>query len=84
MILMRSIGSKKRSVRNSRDHLPCQDRVIDNAEPFSRKTIAIQVRSHEKALAVPFHDRLLESVAGPQCPVIQIAAWLTFFDNLPA
>ena|SRR5215469_2131632 len=24
---------------------------------------------------------LLESVPGPQCPVIQVAAWLTFFDK---
>src|SRR6266568_177083 len=28
------------------------------------------------------HDRLLELVAGPQCPVIEVAAWLTFFDKL--
>src|SRR5882724_10883972 len=28
------------------------------------------------------HDRLLEFVAGPQCPVIQVAAWLTLFDKL--
>src|SRR5712671_6009160 len=28
------------------------------------------------------HDRLLEFVAGPQCPVIEIAAWLTLFDKL--
>src|SRR5882724_9721052 len=31
-----------------------------------------------------FHqnDRLLEFVAGPQCPVIEVAAWLTLFDKL--
>src|SRR6266446_3422111 len=28
------------------------------------------------------HDRLLEFVAGPQCPVIEVAAWLTLFDKL--
>src|SRR5260370_23186901 len=27
------------------------------------------------------HDRLLEFVAGPQCPVIEVAAWLTLFDK---
>src|SRR5882724_11627741 len=27
------------------------------------------------------HDRLLELVAGPQCPVIEVAAWLTLFDK---
>src|SRR5712692_9979057 len=27
------------------------------------------------------HDRLLEFIAGPQCPVIQVAARLTFFDK---
>src|SRR5437870_5365403 len=28
------------------------------------------------------HDRLLEFVAGPQCPVIEVAAWLTLLDKL--
>src|SRR5712671_1915735 len=28
------------------------------------------------------HQRLLEFVAGPQCPVIEVAAWLTLFDKL--
>src|SRR5712672_4374554 len=29
------------------------------------------------------HDRLLlEFVAGPQCPVVEVAAWLTLFDKL--
>lgn len=27
------------------------------------------------------HERRLELVAGPQCPVIQVAAWLTLFDK---
>src|SRR6266851_1217197 len=27
------------------------------------------------------HDRLLEFVAGPQCPVIEVAAWLTLLDK---
>src|SRR5712691_3707365 len=27
------------------------------------------------------HNRLLELVAGPQCPVIQVAAWLTLLDK---
>src|SRR6266850_6006155 len=29
--------------------------------------------------AVLFHDRPLELVAGPQCPIIEVAAWLTLF-----
>src|SRR6266478_9686525 len=31
---------------------------------------------------VPFYDQPLELVAGPQCPVIEVAAWLTLFDKL--
>src|SRR5258708_35084201 len=27
------------------------------------------------------HDRLLEFIAGPQCPVIKVAAWLTLLDK---
>src|SRR6266705_2605098 len=33
-------------------------------------------------MGFPEHDRLLEFVAGPQCPVIEVAAWLTLFDKL--
>ena len=32
---------------------------------------------------VPFHDRSLELVAGPQCPVIKVAAWLTLLSEFP-
>jgi hypothetical protein len=30
-----------------------------------------------------FHDCLLELVAGPQCPVIEVAGWLTLLDEFP-
>src|SRR6266478_7289007 len=33
--------------------------------------------------AVPFHDRLLELVACPQCPVSEVAAWLTLLHEFP-
>src|SRR6266851_8118515 len=29
------------------------------------------------------HDRLLEFVASPQCPVIEVAAWLTLLNESP-
>src|SRR6266699_1096153 len=34
---------------------------------------------------IGFHqrDRLLEFVAGPQCPVIEVAAWLTLLNEFP-
>src|ERR1700692_744752 len=32
---------------------------------------------------VPFHDGPLELIAGPQCPVIQVAAWLTLLNEFP-
>ena len=32
---------------------------------------------------VPFHDRPLELVAGPQCPVIEVAAWLAILNKFP-
>src|SRR5713101_4810745 len=33
--------------------------------------------------AVPFHDRVLELVACPQCPVSEVAAWLTLLHEFP-
>src|SRR6266436_7886440 len=32
---------------------------------------------------VPFYDRPLELVAGPQCPVIEVAAWLAILNEFP-
>ena len=32
---------------------------------------------------VPFHDARLELVAGPQCPVIEVAGWLTLLNEFP-
>src|SRR5258708_30166964 len=32
---------------------------------------------------VPFYDQPLELVAGPQCPVIEVAAWLTLLNEFP-
>src|SRR6266478_7832636 len=29
------------------------------------------------------HDRLLELIAGPQCPVIEVAAWLALLHEFP-
>src|SRR6266487_845856 len=29
------------------------------------------------------HGRLLELVAGPQCPVVEVAAWLTLLNEFP-
>src|ERR1700757_4138765 len=34
-------------------------------------------------MVIPFHDRPLELVAGPQCPVIEVAAWLALFNEFP-
>src|SRR3984957_1336154 len=33
--------------------------------------------------AEPFHDCSLKLVAGPQCPVIEIAGWLTLLNEFP-
>src|SRR5258708_3176370 len=32
---------------------------------------------------VPFYDQPLELVAGPQCPVIKVVAWLTLLNEFP-
>src|SRR5258708_8043320 len=32
---------------------------------------------------VPFYDQPLELVAGPQCPVIEVAAWLALLNEFP-
>src|ERR1700675_3802807 len=32
---------------------------------------------------VPFHDGPLELIAGPQCPVIQVGAWVTLLKEFP-
>jgi hypothetical protein len=33
--------------------------------------------------AEPFHDCSLKLVAGPQCPVIEVAGWLALLNEFP-
>ena len=50
---------------------PTDYTAIAHCRPFPLKT------------DVPFQDRSLELVAGPQCPIIEVAAWLTLLNEFP-
>src|SRR6266550_1548627 len=50
---------------------PTDYTAIADCRPFPLKT------------DVPFQDRSLELVAGPQCPIIEVAAWLTLLNEFP-
>ena len=46
------------------------------------KLVASRVTNYRVLKVAPSCSTLLEFIAGPQCPVIQVVAWLTLFDKL--
>jgi len=64
--------------------------TVSSHHPLGGENFAELINARSKHLlarplktAVPFHNRPLELVACPQCPVIEVAGWLTPPDKFP-
>src|ERR1700733_1494999 len=54
--------------------------VMDNRRP---STLLFLIAGYLSQTAVPFRACSLKLVAGPQCPVIEVAGWLTLLNESP-